>query len=161
MKLGILSDTHDEFQRTEQAVELLKEHGAEGFIHCGDLTSPKILELMSILPSYFVFGNHDCDRVPELEESAKQLSVHCLGWGDVVKLHDKWIGVVHGHLRTDLRRVLAFEPDYLLFGHFHFAMDQTEDGTRKINPGAIHQTEDSSVALLDLESDEVQFLTVD
>ncbi len=39
MRLGILSDTHDELERTRVAIALLRRAGAEALIHCGDLSS--------------------------------------------------------------------------------------------------------------------------
>ncbi len=160
MRLGILSDSHDKLQRTRVAVEILRTAGAEALLHCGDLASPPIVEACSILPCYFVFGNHDSDMVPHLQSAATEFGVTCLGWGDVVSLGGKRVGLVHGHLTADLRRVQAANPDYIFSGHSHIRGDVQVDSIRRINPGALHRADEFSVAILDLESNELRFLTV-
>ena len=62
MRIGILSDTHDQVQRTKSAVAMLAEGGAETLIHYGDLTIADVVDECSVLPCYFVFGNCDYDR---------------------------------------------------------------------------------------------------
>ncbi len=160
MLLGILSDTHDQLVRTEAAVEILRTHGAEVLVHCGDLIESPIVEACSVLPSYFVFGNNDCDNVSFLKQAAAESGAVCLGWGGVFELAGKRIGVVHGHLTSDLRRVLNDRPDYLLSGHSHLTHDFREGPVRRINPGALYRAREFSVALLDLETDSLQFLPV-
>ena len=160
MRIGILSDTHDELRRTRHAIEILQTAGAEAIIHCGDLIGPEILAECAVLPLYFTFGNHDCDMVPVLQQAAKDTNSHCLGWGGEITLAQKRIAVVHGHLTMDLRPLLKAEPDYMLTGHSHIAQDWLEGSTRRINPGALHRTDQSTVALLDLVADELQFMAV-
>ena len=61
---------------------------------------------------------------------------------------------------TAVRGAFGRRPDYLLSGHSHVAADRREGGTRRINPGALHEAEAYSVALLDLGADELRFITV-
>jgi uncharacterized protein len=161
MRLGILSDTHDQSERTRRAVELLIREGAEVLIHCGDLTRRGVLAACSVLPCTFVFGNNDCDNVPDLRRAAEEFGAVCLDWGGVVELGGKRVGVTHGHMRIDMKRVLAQRPDYLLFGHSHIADDCRDGAVRRINPGALHRAEEFTVALLDLERDRLEFLHVE
>ena len=160
MKVGILSDTHDKLERTRVAVDLLCSAGADVLFHCGDLTRPPIVEACALRPCYFTFGNNDDYEIPNLQQAAVEFGAVCLGWGDVVELGGKRIGLVHGHLTTDLRRVLASNPDYLFSGHSHMVSDTRVGSVRRINPGALHRAEQFSVAMLDLETDELQFLFV-
>jgi putative phosphoesterase len=159
MRVGIISDTHDRLDRTAAAVELLQSHGAEALIHCGDLTGPEVVDLCGPLPGHFVLGNND-DDTPALRRAIAAAGGHCLGWGGVVRLAGKRLAVTHGHLAKELRALTAQEPDYLLFGHSHVAADYREDGTRYINPGALHRAAQLSVAVLDLRRDELRFLFV-
>lgn len=160
MLLGILADTHDELARTRQAVELLKGAGAEALVHCGDLASPPIVAVCAALPCWFVFGNHDADSVPALRQAALEHGATCLDWGGVIELAGKRLGVTHGHMRTDVRRVLADHPDYLLTGHLHYPVDTMQGNVRRINPGALFQADEFTVALLDIESGTLRFLCV-
>jgi uncharacterized protein len=160
MLLGIISDTHDRLARTRVAVDLLRTEGAEALVHCGDFIGPEILVACSVLPLYFVFGNNDSDVAHRLEKKAAELGAVCLGWGGMVELGGKRVGVTHGHMSSDLRKMGAILPNYLLSGHSHIAHDHRDGSIRRINPGALHRAVTYSVALLNLESDELRFLDV-
>lgn len=160
MLLGILSDTHDELERTRLAVRLLREAGAAALVHCGDLTTPPVLAACAALPCWFVFGNHDSDNVPYLRRAGAELGAVCLEWGAVIELGGHRVGVTHGHLTSDLRHVLADGPGIVLTGHTHYAFDRVEGGVRRINPGALHRADVFSVALLDLLTGELRLLPV-
>ena len=69
--------------------------------------------------------------------------------------------VAHGHERGFDRLAAMSGADYLLFGHTH-RYEQFRDGpVRCINPGALHRARIKTVALLDLATDSVVFLTLD
>src|SRR2546429_8240292 len=106
MLLGTLSHTHDELARTQAAVQLLRDEGAEALVHCGDLASPPIVAACAILPCWFVFGNHDADNVPALQQAAIASGAVCLGWAGEVELDGRLIAVAHGHMSYDVRRAL-------------------------------------------------------
>ena len=160
MRLGIMADTHDELARTHLAVRLLQDAGAEALVHCGDLASPPIVRALAVMPCWFVLGNHDADSVSALERAAAEFGPVCLGWGGVVELGGRRVGVVHGHMTTDLRRVLAERPEFLLSGHSHIASDTIAGSVRRINPGALHRADEYTVGLLELTSGELRLLRV-
>jgi len=160
MILGILSDTHDQRERTRRAVQLLVDAGAEAFVHCGDFTGPEMLELCALRPCWFVFGNNDDFSIPDLKRVAAETGAVCLEWGGEVTFGGKRIGVTHGHTHIDVRRLLAAHPDYLLSGHSHIAGESQVGPTRRINPGALHRARQYSVAVLDVETDELRFFDV-
>lgn len=160
MRIGILSDTHGALSRTRRAVELLIANGAELLIHCGDLNTPEIVEACSCLPFYFVFGNHDCDVVPDLLKAAEECGATCLKWGGEIAVAEKRVAVVHGHLTMDLKPLLDAEPDYLLSGHSHIAGDWMDGNTRRINPGALFRSDNYSAATLDVVTDVLNVIPV-
>ena len=160
MKLGILSDTHNQRARCEQALALLEAAGVDALVHCGDITEPEMLELCAARPCYVVLGNNDADNYPLLKQTAHALSATFLEWGDTVTLAGKTVGITHGHLKSEVRRLLGQNPDYLLSGHTHIAVDRIVERTRRINPGALHRARSFSVAVLDLLTDELTYLTV-
>jgi hypothetical protein len=67
---------------------------------------------------------------------------------------------VHGHLSTDTTRLLSGKPDYLFSGHSHVSRDDMVGQTRRVNPGALHDAERYSVAVLDLLSNSLEFITI-
>jgi putative phosphoesterase len=159
MRIGILSDTHDQVARTARAVELLVAAGAEALVHCGDLTGPDVVDTCAGLPSYFVFGNCDYDE-RALRRAMTVAGGFCLGRGGELVLGGRRIAVTHGHSAADVRHLAAAAPDYLLFGHSHVVADRREGPTRWINPGALHRAPVWTVALLDLATDRLTTLTV-
>lgn len=160
MKLGILSDTHNQWERTRRAVALLCEARAEVLVHCGDITRGEIVAACSRLPCYYVLGNNDADNVSELKTAIEETGGTCLMWGGELNLAGRRVGVTHGHLVAPMRKLMAADLDYLLSGHSHMAHDEREGSVRYINPGALHRATEFSVAVLDLVTDELTFLPV-
>lgn len=159
MRIGILSDTHDRQERTTVAVARLVDAGAEVLIHCGDLTESDMVHECAALPSYFVFGNND-DDVDGIRSAITAIRGVCMGWGGVVTLGGKKFGVTHGDQRREINKIVAEAPDYLLFGHSHIPTDQREGRVRWINPGALHRAEQWTVALLETDTDDLDFLKI-
>lgn len=158
MLLGVLSDTHDQYARTRAAIELLRAKGVGAIVHCGDLCSEPILDLLAgELPAWFVFGNNDWDTTG-LANTAKHLGLTCLGSHGVIELAGRKIGVAHGDRQNPLRE-LTTTPGlrWLLTGHTHHAHDDLEGTIRYVNPGALHRTRSPSVATIDLINDAVLF----
>jgi putative phosphoesterase len=160
MRIGILSDTHDRLDAMKAGMKVLEDHGAEFFIHCGDVGGEKILDCFIGKKSVFVWGNCDCDRVG-LERYAAELGLDCRGvWGEL-EFAGKKIAVTHGDDGKLLRRALAgHHYDYLLHGHTHIVADERIDGMRIINPGALFRAATKTVATLDLENDNLVILPV-
>lgn len=159
MLIGIVSDTHDRLDRTIRAVDLFLAEGVTALIHCGDLTGPEIVHACGVLPSYYVLGNNDHDE-RGLRAAIEAVGGSFLGFGGELLLGGKRIAVTHGDRPTEFRRLLRSIPDYLLFGHTHQALDERDGPTRQINPGALHRARSWTVALLDLATDRVVFLTI-
>jgi putative phosphoesterase len=159
MRIGIISDTHDHVARTGRAVAMLLANGAEALLHCGDLTGPEIVHECGLLPSYYVFGNNDFDELG-LRRAIAAVDGTCLGEGGEVVLAGKRIAIAHGDVPGVIRRLAAASPDYFLFGHSHIPTDDRDGPTRWVNPGALHRASDWTVAVLDLETDDLRFLTV-
>jgi len=161
MKIGILSDTHDQTERAAAAVALLQASGADALIHCGDLTSPEIVHRCAEAnrPCYYVFGNMDFD-LETLRGAIGVTGGTGLETGGLIDLDGRRIAVTHGHLNPELRRLERLEPDYLLSGHTHQRLDHRDGPTRRINPGALHRAREWTVALLDLPTDRLEILHV-
>ena len=159
MRVGILSDTHDQIDRTRRAVGTLLEAGAQALIHCGDLTIPEVVGECVGVPAYFVFGN--CDyHLDDLRLAMRRIGATCLERGGVIALGDRRIAVTHGDSRSEIDRLTAEAPDYLLSGHTHHRRDDREGPIRFLNPGALYRAQTFSVGLLDLASDAYESLRI-
>lgn len=159
MLIGILSDTHDQVERTRRAVELLARAGAERLIHCGDITIPDVIYEMAQLPSYFVFGNCDFE-LDVLRRAMVEIGATCLEGGGVIEVGGRRLGVTHGHSHREWAALEAQQLDYVFSGHTHAILDQVREGTRYINPGALHRASRWTVALLDLTSGRLKSLVL-
>jgi hypothetical protein len=160
MKIGILSDSHDHPDAMKAAIDVLRQFGAEFYIHCGDIGGQRCIDLLAGLPSAFVWGNTDWDRV-SLAAYAKSVGVDCHGAMASLELGGKKLAVLHGDDPNLKKKLLSDQNyDYLLQGHTHLRQDEKVGKTRIINPGALHRTREKSVAILDTETDGLRFLVV-
>jgi putative phosphoesterase len=161
MLIGIVSDSHDQYDRLGEAIRTLRERGATFFVHCGDVCEPRLLDHLTGLPGAFVWGNCDWDRMA-LQRYAQALSVPCYGAFGDLELGGKRIALTHGDDRARMNRVLqAQEHDYLLHGHTHVRRDERVGKVRIINPGALHRAAQKTVALLDTEADRLEFILIE
>lgn len=159
MRIGILSDTHDQAARARSAVALLLAAGAEALIHCGDVTTPDVVEEVVGVPAYFVFGNCDYD-LDALRLAMRRTGATCLERGGLIELGGRRVAVLHGDSPRDYARLAAEAPDYLFSGHTHLRRDVREGATRHINPGALYRASTFTVGLLDLAGDVYTSLAV-
>src|SRR5262245_25521378 len=139
MKIAVLSDTHNQIDRTRRALDLARRAGAGMVLHCGDIEESPVVELFRGWDAHFVLGN--CDWSPDALEQA----ITDIG----ATLHDRYghveasgvtLAFTHGHesgLLADLERSGAY--DYLFHGHTHVAVERLAGRTRVINPGALHR----------------------
>jgi uncharacterized protein len=159
MQLGILSDTHDQIARTQSAVQLLVESGAEALIHCGDITIPDVVYQLAALPSYFVFGNCDFE-LNELRQAIQAIGGTCLEQGGLIELGGHRLAVTHGDSEKEVALLEAQRPDYLFSGHTHKPLDIVRGPTRFINPGALHRASQWTVARLNCVSGRLDMLPI-
>jgi len=158
--VGILSDTHDRVDAMAAAMDLLRQGGAEFFVHCGDVGSERVLDHLAGVPSAFVFGNTDWDRTA-LARYAQQIGVACHPTLAELDLGGKRFAVTHGDDYKLKQRLLSEQRhDYLLQGHTHVRADQRVGRIRVINPGALHRAREKTVALLDTATERLSFLIV-
>jgi len=65
MRIGLISDTHDNLVALDRALAALEAAGVEAVIHAGDFCSPFALKLLLgrlRVPLLGVFGNNDGER---------------------------------------------------------------------------------------------------
>jgi putative phosphoesterase len=156
MRIGIVSDTHDQRGHVRTALEMLRQRQVGLVLHCGDIEEPATVELFRGLTMHFVFGNCDHDR--ELLRQAMQDIGAVLHepFGDL-ELEGRKIAFLHGddsRLLRDLETSGHF--DFLFHGHTHQAGERRAGPTRVINPGALHRARPKSFALLDLAGGTVE-----
>lgn len=163
--LGVLSDTHNNQENTEQAVALLRERRVAHLIHCGDVTSAAMLELFSGFEMWLVRGNNDRDGL-DLRSMARRMgSIHYLGREGSLEFDGCAVAVCHG---DDGSLVDAFVYSrayaWVFCGHSHEHSLVLEGATRLLNPGALGgrhpRGEPRCLAVVDLARGDAEFLTL-
>jgi len=161
MKLGILSDTHNNVQNTRRALAIFKDQEVERLVHCGDLTRPSVIEEFMGWRVDFVFGNGDYDREDIRATIGAMLKDSTIG--------DQWIGEIdgvrlaamHGDNPRGLKELIKSGIyRYVFCGHSHIRLDEWEANTRVINPGSLggKRSQTRSVCVLDLTTRKAQFI---
>jgi len=154
MRIGILSDTHNELLATQAAVRVFESLEVELVIHCGDIGSADIISLFRRCPLHLVFGNMD---QPESLRGAIDGNGHtCYERFGHLNLAGCSVAFLHGDDRTLLNQTIqSGQWDVVCHGHTHVAKTFSLGPTLVVNPGAIHRTASPSVAVIDLPSREV------
>jgi len=136
MKIGIISDTHDNIQNIKKVIQKLKEERVEAVIHCGDFCAPFSVALLKELgvPVHAVFGNVDGDKVKLLERKPQNVIIH--GEFGEIKLDNRKIAFVH---YPEIAKALAIGNKYGLvcYGHKHISIIEKISNTIFVNPGEV------------------------
>ena len=153
MKIGIISDTHDNLPRIKKAVEIFNRKKVELVLHAGDFVSPfTYLEFKNInCPLKGVFGNNDGDKL-YLQEKFKVIG-ELYPAPYIVKINNKNVIMLHKEKLID---ALAESQKYevIIYGHTHRTDLRKIGKTLIVNPGECSGwlTGKSTIALLDLET---------
>lgn len=160
MKVGIVSDTHDNLDIVQRAVDHF-EGTADVVVHCGDIVSPFAARAFESdeFEFYAVRGNNDGEWA--LKQLVDEIGVYLGEMGELV-LDDRHVAVYHGTSEAIVGALLeSGSYDYVLRGHTHEQVQDDYAGTVHINPGGI-PTEPSggeppAAVILDTETDDVTF----
>jgi len=159
LKFGVISDTHDQAERTAAAVERLRRSGARVLFHCGDFTDAGLMGLFKGIRTYAVRGNNDWDEAG-LRGAAKAAGVVWLGAGGMAEEGGCRVALTHGHLPKMREQLLLTKPDFLFLGHSHRRHETIESGVKVVNPGALYRVVPKTCALVDSRTGVVSFLEI-
>jgi putative phosphoesterase len=164
MRLGLISDSHDDKKSLKAALRRLRQVGAERLIHCGDMTSAGTAQLLKGWPLIYVEGNMDREADLVRQALLELDPGNSVGLSFEGQIGPARLAVTHGHLESEVERLLAAETfDYLLLGHTHRRRDERIGRTRVINPGALGglQFESRSLGVLDLQTGALEIFELD
>lgn len=160
MKIGLMSDTHNNVDITKKALSIFKDKGIDLILHAGDLTSPKMLDLFKGLKCKFVLGNGDIDS-EELNNISENLWCTCIEDHCTFEIDNKKFILFHGNNVLLFRKAVECgEYDYIIKGHTHIFENYISNKSRVINPGALYG-EELSIAILDTETDKVEMIRIE
>jgi uncharacterized protein len=161
MKIGLISDTHNDIEMIEHAIKVFRDRDVDMIIHAGDLTSASLIPLFKDIPCKFVLGNCDID-VDQINSVAGELGFGCVDSYCEFTSDDKKFIVFHGNDVPLFRKAVSSgKYDYIIKGHTHMFENYTSDKTRVINPGSLYRSEEHTVAILDTENDRVEKIRIE
>jgi putative phosphoesterase len=135
--IGILSDSHDNLNALQKAVEFFNEKEVKAVLHAGDIISPfTVRALKELKPRlYFVFGNNDGDKLTLTEKFEEIGAVACGEFGDLT-IDGLHIALLHGTNETVVKALAESGSfDVVVRGHSHDPGVKIIGGTPVINPG--------------------------
>ena len=164
MKVGIISDTHDNLTMIRKAIEKFIEAKVELIIHCGDMVSPfSAREFEKVGDKLvYVYGNNDGDRIA-LGNALKKIGATVYEGPLKLEFSGVKFMVYHGfkdvELTKELPRIVAKNGnyDYILYGHTHKLDVERIGNSTVINPGECcgYLTGESTIVILDTEDKKV------
>lgn len=150
MKIGVVSDSHNNWANLEKILNWLNKEGIQQVLHCGDISSQETIDLANKTfkgKIDFVKGNADFDL--DIKDRME------------LELGRKKIAFAHF---PEIAKKLAQSGKYdiVFYGHTHRAWDEKIGNCHMINPGevagqfykptfAIYDTDSSSLELKILE----------
>jgi putative phosphoesterase len=164
MKIGIISDTHDQIGGITRAVASFNRARAGLVIHCGDLVSPFTLPLFGKLkcPMKALLGNNTGDLLRHMDVARRPGLQHIeLSPAPFLSLEveGRKIGVYHGDSPEITEAlILSKRYDCVISGHNHVAAVGERDGVLCVNPGTLLEghgpgmSEKPTIALYDTKA---------
>jgi uncharacterized protein len=161
MKIGIISDTHDQIEKTQKALSILEERVIKTLIHCGDFCAPFMMMELSKFRGdiHCVFGNTD-DRY-NTPIKAKEQGINFHGDFAELELGGRKIAVNH---YPEIAEAFATTGKYdsVFYGHNHTRDKKKIGETLLVNPGEIMGWKSkSSLAIYDTETNDVEFVEIE
>lgn len=140
MKIGIISDTHDQIAKIEQAVKILNKKRVELVVHCGDWVSPfSLLPYKNLkCPIKGVFGNNDGDRFRHLTIVKKfNLNITYEERFMKVTVDSRTCAIFHGDYQEIVNALVeSGHYDAVFHGHTHIRVNEMIGKTLSLNPGS-------------------------
>ena len=161
MKIGVLSDTHDNLVNLLPVLETFRDRRIDTVIHCGDLTDFNLLSHFSDFRLIYLIGNmdHTTGTIKKRVEQMREDNFAGLVFRG--KLDGVMVAATHSHIEG---KVMALVQEkrfgWIFHGHTHERRDETIRGTRIVNPGALGGLVRGprSFCIIDLTAGEVEFI---
>ena len=154
MRIGIISDTHDDLNNVDKAIAIFNREKVSRVVHAGDFIFPGVVERFRRLESaklVGVLGNNDGEKfglIKKFEEIGGELKGSDLG--EIVDDDNKNLRIAVYHGTDQNLREAAIQSgvfDVFIHGHTHvkrWAQKQIKISDREkkiviLNPGTAHQ----------------------
>lgn len=162
MKIGIISDSHDNIWRLEEALPYLKT--TDLVLHCGDLISPFVVHQLAKglenIPIHVVWGNNDGDKmtVAKIAQTYTGFMIH----GEFMDLDLNGFRVAMNHYPAIAKKLAQTNQyDLVCYGHDHTAHQEKVGEAILLNPGELMGMNGrSTLAFFDTDTRRVELVEV-
>ena len=170
MKIGVISDTHNQMNLIRKALQTFKDEKVGMIIHAGDMDLASVLEEFkeAEVPIRMVLGN--IDQEPELFlEKARSLGLDfTLNAFLNFEFGGKNFYVFHGNVLGKLSNVIEIlvkskKYDVIVYGHTHAPKREIRDKVLVLNPGSLEPLSagvEPSVAIYDTTTGKARIIAV-
>ena len=146
MKIGILSDTHDQLNCLKAALAFFEKEGCRAIIHAGDIVAPFSAQALREWPEqlFICYGNNDGERL-----GLKKVLPNIVSGPVTIVLDGRTI--VFAHEKDRLTPACYEKAQVVIYGHTHKPLVENKNGRLWINPGETcgWTTGNSTVAILE------------
>ncbi len=166
MKIGLISDTHDDINNVQKAIEIFKEEKVSLIIHAGDFIFPgvidefkKLKDELPLIRVIGVLGNNDGEKLMLLKKFM-ELGGKLEGEFDDIVIDGLRFGIYHG--TSEKLREAAIKSgiyDVFIHGHTHKRREDKIGQTLVLNPGTAHKKIKSASGLFEGEGGIMTFDT--
>ena len=165
MRLGVISDTHDNIPATRAAADVFAEQAVDQIIHCGDFIAPPTLEHLDRgIPIHGVRGNNDGELEGLQSAFANLTDGTFYGRFADLRFDGTTVAVHHGEYPALIDAIASGDHyDYVCYGHWHTTEERSVGDTTVLNPGALYagaEPSEQTVAIIDTETDSIEFKAV-
>ena len=161
MKIGLISDTHDNIQNIQKTTSLFNDRRVSFVIHAGDIVSPETVEAFTGVKLIGILGNNDL-KVEELTNAFDKIGGQLKGEFCEMEQDDLIFAIYHG---TNLRRkeslIQSGRYDVVVCGHTHKVQNKKVGKTLVVNPGTANGWffgYSATAAVFDTQTKEPEFL---
>jgi putative phosphoesterase len=162
MRIGLISDTHDRLPAIGELVKQMQAGGVGMVLHAGDYCSPFSLKAFeeAHVSLAGVFGRNDGDTQGLVSRAQSAFGAELFESPHSFEIGGRRVLLIHDIGDVQKRSVSAH--DIVIHGNTHQQEMKTRGETLIVNPGEgcgwLYGT--PSAAILDLDSREVEFLTL-
>ncbi|MFQ5645703.1 MAG: metallophosphoesterase [bacterium] len=162
MKIGIISDSHDNVDLFEKGIDFFNAQGVSLVLHAGDLVSPFTFTHLRKLkcPCVMIFGNNEGEKVA-LTRLAEEAGVSLNPGPYEYKFQNKDILLMHEPYTLRSASVSGCY-DLVVYGHTHLPDVKTVKGCLVVNPGECcgYVTGEATLAVVELQDMSVKIYSI-
>lgn len=157
MRIGLISDTHDNLPKLEKAIKVFNRKKVSFVFHAGDYVAPfSILPFKKLKCEYLgVFGNNDGEKNGLSRVSEGRIKE---GFIDL-EIGSKRITLIHDISELDLKDK---KYDLIIYGHTHIPEIKIKNSSLMVNPGECSGWlyRKPTIAIVDLADFSVKILRI-